>query len=530
MFDECDIEDIVSYSPLNVTTIANESQPENISNTKFSSDFSSNNLFAKAIVEWYRKSRRLLPWRGDLEWFKDKKLDPIPVSAYGIWICEVMCQQTRIDTVITYWLKWMETFPDVFALARANYDEVNTCWSGLGYYRRAKFLHLGARMIVDEYNGKIPATYKELIRVPGIGPYTAGAILSIAYDVRVNAVDGNVMRVMARMLELQESGAKLERVCNAVLDEILDPSTCAYIKPLSKHNLQSESKWGSVSEFNQALMELGALVCTPSSPSCRDCPVRQHCAARQSYVCLETPDTSVITKYPVKLVKTPKQAVKPIHTLLYAAVISASSKSKEHKYLFTKRPQSGLLAGQWELPNLSLDVNSDANALSNPEPDSKSTDSVRGTFCTLPSVPPKKKRKSSKLPAAEFGSAICESKTSSNAVDDPTSSTLRQPDPEQIANLHHLLLENTNVQISNEVGVAGNGVLLPVPIKHVFSHQTHVMYIYLIETNCSDVELKIERKSEWCWMSEQDLLLSVGLTTGMKKIIHACDAYLSEKN
>ena len=151
------------------------------------------------LLSWYRENRRMLPWRGDIV---DGITAPT-VSAYGIWVSEIMLQQTRVETVIPYWRRWMERFPTIEVLARATPDEVNALWAGLGYYRRAQQLLKGAQSVVGTFDGKIPDTAEELKRIPGIGPYTAGAISSIAFGKAEPLVDGNVIRVLSRLFALQ---------------------------------------------------------------------------------------------------------------------------------------------------------------------------------------------------------------------------------------------------------------------------------------------------------------------------------------
>jgi A/G-specific adenine glycosylase len=151
------------------------------------------------LLSWYRENRRMLPWRGDEV---DGILAPA-VSAYGIWVSEIMLQQTRVETVIPYWRRWMERFPTIEVLARATPDEVNALWAGLGYYRRAQQLLKGAQSVVSTFKGKIPDTAEDLKKIPGIGPYTAGAISSIAFGKTEPLVDGNVIRVLSRLFALQ---------------------------------------------------------------------------------------------------------------------------------------------------------------------------------------------------------------------------------------------------------------------------------------------------------------------------------------
>ncbi|NNM33942.1 MAG: A/G-specific adenine glycosylase, partial [Gemmatimonadetes bacterium] len=197
-----------------------------------------------ALLAHYDHSRRELPWRGET--------DP-----YRIWVSEIMLQQTRVETVIPYYRRWLERFPDLEALAQAEIDDVLLEWEGLGYYRRARNLQAGAMLVRDRYGGQVPDTVSELRALPGVGEYTAGAIASIAFNEPVPAVDGNVKRVLARILdELAPSGSALRSLAK----RLVDPK-----RP---------------GDWNQALMDLGATVCSPRRPLCERCPLSPWCRAR----------------------------------------------------------------------------------------------------------------------------------------------------------------------------------------------------------------------------------------------------------
>ncbi len=194
-----------------------------------------------------------MPWR--------ENRDP-----YRVWVSEVMLQQTRVDTVIPYFINFMREFPDLESLADADEEKLLKAWEGLGYYSRVRNLQTAVREVVAEYGGKVPETRKEISSLKGVGSYTAGAVLSIAYGMPEPAVDGNVMRVLSRVLLIEEDIAKqkTKRLFEDILYDLIstaDPSA-----------------------FNQGLMELGALVCTPRSPGCLLCPVRLHCRAYEAGV------------------------------------------------------------------------------------------------------------------------------------------------------------------------------------------------------------------------------------------------------
>ncbi|MCJ8009153.1 A/G-specific adenine glycosylase [Lederbergia wuyishanensis] len=257
--------------------------------------------FQNDLVQWFIREQRDLPWRKDS--------DP-----YKIWVSEIMLQQTRVDTVIPYYERFLEKFPTIEAFADADDESVLKIWEGLGYYSRVRNLHSAVKEVVSQYNGKVPNTLKDISKLKGVGPYTAGAVLSIAYGVPEPAVDGNVMRVLSRILLIYEDIAKqsTRKIFEDAVREIIDRDHPSY--------------------FNQALMELGALICTPTSPSCLLCPVREHCIAFSVGAEKDLP------------IKTRKKSTK--HVDLIAAVL----KTDNGKYLIRKRPSKGLLANLWEFP------------------------------------------------------------------------------------------------------------------------------------------------------------------------------------
>lgn len=254
------------------------------------------------LLAWFRQRQRNLPWR--------RERDP-----YRIWVSEVMLQQTRVDTVIPYYERFIRLFPTLEDLARADEAEVLKVWEGLGYYSRARNLLHGVREVCERYGGEVPDTKEEILSIKGIGPYTAGAILSIAYGKPVPAVDGNVMRVISRLFSIQADIAKV--------------STRKRIEELVQRLIPADAS----SHFNQGLMELGALVCLPRSPACEDCPLQAFCQAYRD---------GNQEALPVKAQKRPPRPVG-----LAAAVLW-----RDGKVLIRRRPQDGLLAGLWEFPNV----------------------------------------------------------------------------------------------------------------------------------------------------------------------------------
>jgi A/G-specific adenine glycosylase len=252
------------------------------------------------LLSWYEKNARDLPWR--------RTRDP-----YAIWVSEIMLQQTRVETVIPYYQRWLEQFPTVGHLAEAEEDQVLTLWEGLGYYRRARYLHQAARQLCEETGGNIPADPDQLQELPGIGSYTAAALASIAFGRDEPAVDGNIRRVITRYYDIGTviHAAETERV----------------ILRMAQSGLPA----GRAGTYNQALMELGALICTPRSPACEDCPIREGCLARQRGVQDQRP------------VRKPKKT--PPHLQVTAAVFQ-----EEDRVLLAKRKPGGLLGGLWEFP------------------------------------------------------------------------------------------------------------------------------------------------------------------------------------
>jgi len=263
------------------------------------------NAFQNDLISWFKREQRDLPWRKDQ--------DP-----YKVWVSEIMLQQTRVDTVIPYFNRFIEWFPTIDDLADADEDKVLKAWEGLGYYSRVRNLQSAVKEVREKYNGEVPSTPKEISELKGVGPYTAGAILSIAYGIPEPAVDGNVMRVLSRIL--------------SIWDDIAKPASRKVFEQAVRDLISHDDP----SAFNQALMELGALICTPTSPSCLLCPVREHCQAFFE---------GVQEELPVKTKKTKTRNVQ-----LAASVLSNS----EGKILIHKRPAFGLLANLWEFPNVEL--------------------------------------------------------------------------------------------------------------------------------------------------------------------------------
>lgn len=254
------------------------------------------------VVTWYQENKRSLPWR------KDK-------NPYTIWISEIMLQQTRSEAVKGYYARFLQEIPNIQALAEIQEERLLKLWEGLGYYNRAKNLQKAAKIMMEKYQGEMPKSYAELIRLPGIGEYTAGAIASIAYDEPVPAVDGNVMRVITRLL-------------NWKID-ILDPKTKKEIQKMLQPQMPKEA-----GDFNEGMMELGEVICLPNSePLCEKCPLADICQARKNRTTKEVP---------IRKIKTKRRQVDVTVFLLQC----------QDKIAIRKRDKNGLLANLYELPNV----------------------------------------------------------------------------------------------------------------------------------------------------------------------------------
>ena len=255
------------------------------------------------LLVWYDQHRRHLPWREE-------------VSPYRTWVSEIMLQQTRVAAVLPYFARFMETFPTVQALAEGDTEQLLKLWEGLGYYSRARNLQKAAQVIMERHGGVFPQTYEEVLALPGIGDYTAGAILSIAFGKKVPAVDGNVLRVVSRITGSEDNilEDKTRKKCRQYMDTIM---------PAQRPGA-----------FNQALMDLGAAICLPGGePLCEQCPARDFCTA-----CREGRQREL----PVRISKTKRRIEEKTVFLLLQDGCAA----------LRQRPETGLLAGLWEYPHV----------------------------------------------------------------------------------------------------------------------------------------------------------------------------------
>jgi len=255
----------------------------------------------RRLLAWYKRFGRALPWR--------ETSDP-----YRIWISEIMLQQTRVDTVIPYYDRFLKSFPDVFALASAHLQDVLKAWENLGYYSRARHLHEAAKMIVGRFDGRIPDTSEEIRTLPGIGDYTAGAISSIAFERAVPAVDGNVRRILSRVF--------------AIGKPINDPREHKHFFELAASLVPGKRP----GDFNQALMDLGATICRAKNPACGACPLAPLCLARRDGLQNDLP---VLRRSPA---------------IPHRQAVAAVLRNRKSLLLVVQRPAAGLLASFWKLP------------------------------------------------------------------------------------------------------------------------------------------------------------------------------------
>ena len=254
-----------------------------------------------ALIGWFDANREDLPWRRDR-------------SPYTVWLSEVMLQQTQVNTVIPYYERLLSRFPGIDVLARASLDDVLKAWEGLGYYSRARNLHQAAKVIVNELGGQFPSTVEDLLKLPGIGRYTAGAIASLAFSRDAPVLDGNLIRVFARLFD--------------IADDITQPRTKRNLWDLAEKVLPS----GRAGLWNEGLMELGRCICTPKSPRCSICPVDQYCQANKLGIQEARPVRSCKPATP--------------HFDVTAAVIRRG----DGLILIAQRPLGGMLGGLWEFP------------------------------------------------------------------------------------------------------------------------------------------------------------------------------------
>jgi A/G-specific adenine glycosylase len=272
-----------------------------------------------ALLAWFAGNARDLPWR--------RTSDP-----YSIWISEIMLQQTQVKTVIPFYDRWMRAFPDIGSVAKARQEKVLKLWEGLGYYTRARNLQKAAQFVMENHDGKFPSSYDEVLALPGIGRYTAGAICSIALNLPTPILDGNVIRVLTRLFGVQENprepqaNARLWDLAGKLVEAASRVGAESYQPHFSKHSS------GHCSHLNQAMMELGALVCTPTQPQCLVCPLPNHCVAFQSALTESLPNLGP------RVEATPRRFIALLIT-------------DKNRILVRQRPAGVVNAHLWEFPN-----------------------------------------------------------------------------------------------------------------------------------------------------------------------------------
>eukprot|EP00929_Paragymnodinium_shiwhaense_P113787 TRINITY_DN82099_c0_g1_i2.p1 TRINITY_DN82099_c0_g1~~TRINITY_DN82099_c0_g1_i2.p1 ORF type:complete len:503 (-),score=143.01 TRINITY_DN82099_c0_g1_i2:624-2132(-) len=396
---------------------------------------------------------------------------PFSPSAYGTWVSEVMLQQTQVERVVEYWTKWMTLFPSVNALADADADAVNAVWAGLGYYSRAKRLHEGAKYLVEKHGGSVPSKLEELRAIPGVGPYTAGAVASIALGQPAALVDGNVIRVFSRLMAWQEeaSSPALSKRCWALAERLV-------------------ARAEQPGLFNQALMELGATICTPAAPACERCPVRAACRASQL---VAKQELESVTQCPGKA------AAKAPHLVSLGVCVVEDAAGR---MLLARRPDKGLLAGQWELPSVVFSKAAGKTAVAKAKQKS-------GVPKTLP-------------PAAAEGCIEPCSEAALKLLQEACEEKLR-------------LAASQGVSTVPEEGCGGLSALeamdLP-PVEHVFSHERHTMHLYRAKlesgktpsavTACDTADLPSRPPRQALWVKPAEAL-ELGITSGVRRILTA---------
>ena len=266
--------------------------------------------FSKNVLNWYSLNKRDLPWR----YKNNSQKDP-----YKIWVSEIMLQQTTVQTVIPYYKKFIKRWPNVKKLSTSNINEVLDFWSGLGYYRRAKNLHLTSKIISNQFDGVFPLEENEIIKLPGIGEYTAAAIRAIAKDEEDTVVDANIERVIARVFYLKKPIKKIKK-------EI-------------KQNAKKLTPKLNNGDYIQALMDIGSLICTPKDPLCNDCPIEKFCITKKK---------NAVNEIPKKIIKNDK----PVREGIVFWI-----KNKNNQILLKRRDETGLLPGMLEFPSYNWSKN-----------------------------------------------------------------------------------------------------------------------------------------------------------------------------
>ncbi len=267
------------------------------------------NELVDKLLSWFARNARDLPWR--------RTRDPYP-----IWVSEIMLQQTQVKTVLPYWERWMQTLPGITALAKATPQQIHKLWEGLGYYTRVRNMQRAAKLIRTDHGGNFPERFEDILALPGIGRYTAGAISSIAFNQPRPILDGNVIRVLTRLFGIE--GNPRDKSVNEALWRLAESLV-----------VHASRRTQNASSFNQSLMELGALLCTPKTPRCPDCPLKTHCVA------LRTSQVDVLPNLPARGKPTARR---------FAAFVA----EQRGRFLVRQRPDGVVNAHLWEFPNAEI--------------------------------------------------------------------------------------------------------------------------------------------------------------------------------
>jgi len=300
------------------------------------------NQIAHKLLTWFRQNARDLPWRRTRD-------------SYAIWVSEIMLQQTQVKTVLPYWKRWMQALPTIQALAKASPQKIHKLWEGLGYYIRVRNMQRAAQIVVKEHNGEFPREFEAVLALPGIGRYTAGAVCSIAFNQPTPILDGNVIRVLTRLFGIEgdprekKTNAKLWRIAEDLVKSVgrTSPRAVNGVAVSNERRLAgtfAPPPLVTCSHFNQSLMELGALICTPKNPRCSDCPIKTSCVAHRKRIVHLLPNVS-------------RRASATSRRFL-AFVIERNS-----RFLVRQRPAGVVNAHLWEFPNLEINGETDIHKI-----------------------------------------------------------------------------------------------------------------------------------------------------------------------
>ena len=428
-------------------------------------------VFRENLLKWYDEKKRKLPWRRFETWeekdvFGDEEEDASTAHerwerlsknpstrervmsddqyAYGVWVSEIMSQQTQIERVAEYWSRWVAKWPTVRHLANASEDEVRDMWAGLGYYRRSQFLLKGAKYVSEELDGRFPRDVLGLLKIPGIGPYTASAVGSIAFGLREAAIDGNVNRVLTRVRRIRGDPVKEKKTVDAIKRISAELIGKEEENDAKSDNTDKAKKYAKrPGDFNQAMMELGATVCKPKNPSCSECPISSFCEGYQHELLSDGQDP--VTAYPEIAKKAEKR-----QEAIAVAVVSCTFENTKWFYL-TKRPENGLLAGMWEFPSVFM---SEGELAMNSVPSDADVYDAQKFF-----------RESDSRGVSELFASVASRRNDEKEMEKSAIKLENNKDDNR-----------SDVEFKHEPGV----------VTHVFSHVKHYMHIFTLDLGTLD--------------------------------------------